>query len=142
MEIMDGCATKDRCIHYWKVKKYIKVAYEVINTLEFWYRRGSSLAGETVKSIHKVRAGILINMKKFSKTSTEFSMVALLQVVDLSRDYMESISEGKFKYDIHFERSWSTVESFIGFWEPLYNNDVLDVESPVNNYPMGRLDDE
>ena len=78
-------AIKTRVIHDGEVKAPGKVADEVLNTLEHWCRWGSSEAREAIGGVHKSRAGIWHDMGEFSNICTEFSKVALLQVMDFIR---------------------------------------------------------
>ena len=58
-----GCSeVKARGINYCIVRAFVKVAYEVLDTLELWCRWISSIAIETVDGAHEIRVGTLHHM--------------------------------------------------------------------------------
>ena len=69
---MVDCSVKARRVHDGEVWVFIKVSDKVLDALEHWCLRGSSVSVETFDSINKVRTGIMYNMEDFENMDTEF----------------------------------------------------------------------
>ena len=81
MGFMCYSAVKSQGIYYGAVRSSGKLLDEVIDTLGLWWICGNIIAIEVADGAYEIRAGIFHNMLNFPYMCTEFSYVALLQVM-------------------------------------------------------------